>query len=65
MNEKNYFLFNYAQNPDHWRISEIILDQCKKYPKREIIEFINGPKWTSERPMELNSIINSFLLKLK
>ena len=45
MNEKNYFLFNYAQNPDHWRISEIILSQCKKYPKREIIEFIDGPKW--------------------
>ena len=39
MNEKNYFLFNYAENPDHWKISEIILDQCNKYPKREIIEF--------------------------
>ena len=46
MNKKNHYLFNNVQNPDHWRISEIILNQCNKHPKREIIEFIDGPKWT-------------------
>ena len=46
MNEKNHFLFNNIQIPDHWRITEIILDQCKKHPNRQIIEFIDGPKWT-------------------
>ncbi len=46
MKTKNHFLFNNVQYPDHWRISEIILDQCKKHSKREIIDFIDGPKWT-------------------
>ena len=46
MNEKNNFLVNNIQNTDHWRITEIILDQCKKHPNREIIEFIDCSKWT-------------------
>ena len=62
MNEKNYFLFNNAENPDHWRISEIILDQCKKYPKREIIEFINGPKWTFH-DLKIKSLEKAQILK--
>ena len=62
MNEKNYFLFNNAENPDHWRISEIILDQCKKYPKREIIEFINGPKWNFH-DLKIKSLERAKILK--
>ena len=27
------------------QIYTIILNQCIKHPKREIIEFIDGPKW--------------------
>ena len=29
MNKKNHYLFNNVQNPDHWRISEIILNDKK------------------------------------
>ena len=62
MNEKNYFLFNYAQNPDHWRSSEIILSQCKKYPKSEIIEFIDGPKWNFH-DLKIKSLEKAKILK--
>ena len=62
MNKKNHFLFNNAQNPDNWRISEIILDQCKKYPNREIIEFINGPKWNFH-DLKIKSLEKAKILK--
>ena len=62
MNKKNHFLFNNVQNPDHWRISEIILNQCKKHPKRKIIEFINGPKWTFHE-LKIKSLEKAQILK--
>ena len=62
MNKKNHFLFNNVQNPDHWRISEIILDQCMKHSKREIIEFINGPKWTFH-DLKIKSLEKAKILK--
>ena len=64
MNEKNDFLFNNVENPDHWKISEIILDQCKKYPKREIIEFIDGPKWNFH-DLKIKSLEKAKILKEK
>ena len=60
--QKNYYLFNNVQNPDHWRISEIILNQCKKHPKREIIEFIDGPKWTFHE-LKIKSLEKAQILK--
>ena len=67
MNKKNHYLFNNVQNPDHWRISEIILNQCNKHPKREIIEFIDGPKWTfhelKTKSLEKAQILKELSLK--
>ena len=62
MNTKNHFLFNNVQNPDHWRISEIILDQCKKHSKREIIDFIDGPNWTFH-DLKIKSLVSSVISK--
>ena len=62
MNEKNHLSFNNVHNPDHWRISEIILDQCKKHPKREIIEFIDGPKWNFH-DLKIKSLEKAKILK--
>ena len=33
-------------NPKNWIISKIIVNQCKQNPKFEVIEFMDGKKWT-------------------
>ena len=46
MNDINPFKYTNIDNSSHWIISEIILNQCKNYPKRKIIEFVDGPEWS-------------------
>ena len=46
MDKQNPFLFKEISNSEHWRVPEIILTQCLKYPDRKIIEFIDGPECT-------------------
>ena len=46
MNEVNPFKYTNIDNSNHWIISEIILNQCKKYPEKKIIEFVDGPIWS-------------------
>ena len=42
--------FNELKLNDHknWIISDLILNQAKKFPKFNIIEFIDNEKWTYE-----------------
>ena len=46
MNNINPFKYINIDNSSHWIISEIILNQCKNYPERKIIEFVDGPEWS-------------------
>ena len=46
MDKQNPFLFKEISNSEHWRVTEIILTQCLKYPDRKIMKFIDGPEWT-------------------
>ena len=46
MNKVNPFLYQNIDNSNHWIISEIILNQCKQYPNKKIIQFIDGPEWS-------------------
>ncbi|MDC1356906.1 AMP-binding protein [Pseudomonadota bacterium] len=46
MNKVNPFLYSNIDNSNHWIISEIILNQCKKHPEKKIIEFVDGPEWS-------------------
>ncbi|MDC0092684.1 AMP-binding protein [Alphaproteobacteria bacterium] len=46
MNEVNPFKYTNIDNSNYWIISEIILNQCKNYPEKKIIEFVDGPEWS-------------------
>ena len=62
MDKQNPFLFKEISNSEHWRVPEIILTQCLKYPDRKIIEFIDGPEWTF-KDLKIKSLHKARILK--
>ena len=62
MDKQNPFLFKEISNSEHWRVPEIILTQCLKYPDRKIIEFIDGPEWTF-MDLKIKSLQKARILK--
>ena len=38
------------EDPKDWVLSKIICNQCNQNPDFEIIEFVNGQKWTYKNP---------------
>ena len=62
MGKQNPFLFKEISNSEHWRVPEIILTQCLKYPDRKIIEFIDGPEWTF-MDLKIKSLQKARILK--
>ena len=34
------------KDPKDWVLSKIIFNQCNQNPNFEIVEFVNGQKWT-------------------
>ena len=57
------------KNPKNWVLSKIISFQCKQNPDFEIIEFINGQKWTYKKMYSLalkaSNYINELEIKKK
>ena len=55
------------KNPKNWIISKIIISQYKKNPDFEIIEFIDGEKWTYKKlynkSLEASYYINELGIK--
>ena len=62
MDKQNPFLFKEISNSEHWRVTEIILTQCLKYPDRKIIKFIDGPEWTF-MDLKIKSLQKARILK--
>ena len=51
--KKKIFNLN-LKNPKDWVLSKIICNQCNQNPDFEIIEFVNGQKWTYKKMYSLS-----------